>query len=434
MELLREYQLDIMLFMSGMCGVLAIMTIIIRSLPRKTKTILALMELSAMFLLLFDRLSYIYKGDASELGYYMVRIGNGMVFLFSLVLPFLATRYINDMLKNEAKLKKTPFQLKIADISFGMGVALLAVSQFTGIYYTFDENNFYHRSPLFIFCYVFPFLIVLMQEWTIIQYRKTINKWLAGSLVICLVLPTIMSVLQIFFYGLSLGNMTMAFTILVFYTYALNYLSESAEKAKKHELDSLKESQKKEAALFEQTTSALVNAIDAKDNYTSGHSARVATYSKAIAKEVGLSDEKCREVYFSALLHDVGKIGISNRIINKPGKLTDEEYEQIKTHSVKGNQILSSIKQAPFLATGALHHHERYDGTGYPDGLEGENIPEIARIIAVADAYDAMTSERSYRMPYETNRVIEELKEGIGTQFDPRYAEAMIRIIERNNH
>ena len=110
-----------------------------------------------------------------------------------------------------------------------------------------------------------------------------------------------MSVLQIFFYGLSLGNMTMAFTILVFYTYALNYLSESAEKAKKHELDSLKESQKKEAALFEQTTSALVNAIDAKDNYTSGHSARVATYSKAIAKEVGLSDEKCREVYFSAL-------------------------------------------------------------------------------------------------------------------------------------
>ena len=129
-------------------------------------------------------------------------------------------------------------------------------------------------------------------------------------------------------------------------------------------------------------------------------------------------------------MHDVGKIGIPNDIINKNGKLTDEEYNQIKMHPVIGKQILSSIKQSPYLSIGANYHHERYDGHGYPEGLKGDDIPEIARIIAVADAYDAMTSKRSYREPIPQETVREEIVKGSEYQFDPNFARLMLHLID----
>ena len=146
----------------------------------------------------------------------------------------------------------------------------------------------------------------------------------------------------------------------------------------------------------------LAAAIDAKDNYTNGHSARVAVYSREIARRAGYSEKGQNDIYMMGLLHDVGKIGVPDAVINKPGKLTDEEFEKIKNHPVMGARILKSIKEMPRLVTGARWHHERYDGRGYPDGLKGTDIPEEARIISVADAYDAMTSYRSYREPMPT--------------------------------
>ena len=184
--------------------------------------------------------------------------------------------------------------------------------------------------------------------------------------------------------------------------------------------------------LFVQTAEALAGAIDAKDRYTNGHSHRVAEYSLRIAKEAGKSEEECERVYFAALLHDVGKIGVPIEILSKKGKLTDEEFEQIKKHPVIGSQILSSIKQSPWLSIGARYHHERYDGKGYPEGLKGKEIPEIARIIAVADAYDAMTSNRSYRSAIPQHIVREELVKGTGTQFDPEFAGIMIRMVDED--
>ena len=129
---------------------------------------------------------------------------------------------------------------------------------------------------------------------------------------------------------------------------------------------------------------------------------------------------------------DVGKIGIPDEIIHKPGKLTSDEYDTIKEHPVIGSRILSVITESPYLSIGAHYHHERYDGKGYPDGLAGEEIPEIARIISVADAYDAMTSERSYRKPFQQERVREELVKGIGTQFDPRFGQIMIDLVDED--
>ena len=175
---------------------------------------------------------------------------------------------------------------------------------------------------------------------------------------------------------------------------------------------------------------AFARVIDAKDKYTQGHSTRVAEYSERIARLSGKNEEECREIYYTALLHDVGKVGIPIGIINKDGRLTDDEYELIRQHSGKGNNILSSIKEFPYLSIGAHYHHERYDGKGYPEKLKGDDIPEIARIIAVADAYDAMTSNRSYRNAIPQDLVREEIVKGSGTQFDPKFAKAMQHLID----
>ena len=184
--------------------------------------------------------------------------------------------------------------------------------------------------------------------------------------------------------------------------------------------------------LFFQIVRSLTEAIDAKDTYTNGHSGRVAEYAEMIAKRCGYTDEQLNNLYMMGLVHDVGKIGVPDAVINKPGKLTPEEYEIIKTHPVLGGKILGTIQGMPSLYTGARWHHERYDGNGYPDGLAGEKIPEEARIIAVADAYDAMTSRRSYRdaLPQETVR--DEIMKGRGSQFDPRFADVMLKLIDED--
>lgn len=170
----------------------------------------------------------------------------------------------------------------------------------------------------------------------------------------------------------------------------------------------------------------LAGTIDAKDTYTKGHSSRVAEYSREIARRYGYDEMALNDIYMMGLLHDIGKIGIPDAIINKPGKLTTEEYDIIKKHPTMGGIILDNISEKPELSMGARWHHERFGGGGYPDGISGEQIPEQARIIAVADAYDAMTSYRSYRAPMPQHKVREEIENGKGRQFDPRFADIML--------
>ena len=174
---------------------------------------------------------------------------------------------------------------------------------------------------------------------------------------------------------------------------------------------------------------ALAHTIDAKDEYTKGHSQRVAQYSRLMAEHMGLSQEDCDNIYYMGLLHDIGKIGVPDAVINKPGRLDDDEFAKIKEHPGKGAKILGSM---PELVAGARWHHERFDGRGYPDGLSGIDIPEVARIIAVADAYDAMSSNRSYRREMPQEKVREQIEKGSGSQFDPRFAEIMISMIDED--
>lgn len=182
--------------------------------------------------------------------------------------------------------------------------------------------------------------------------------------------------------------------------------------------------------IFIQSITTITYAVDAKDRYTKGHSVRVAQYCLAMAKKLAWSKQDCLNLYYTALMHDIGKIGIPDTILNKPVKLTDEEYRLIRNHTTMGANILRPITMVPQICDGAKYHHERYDGKGYPCGLKGDDIPYVARIIGIADAYDAITSNRIYEKAQVTDYAVNELKKGRGTQFDPYLADVFLEIIQ----
>ncbi len=177
---------------------------------------------------------------------------------------------------------------------------------------------------------------------------------------------------------------------------------------------------------------ALSKAVDARDHYTNGHSERVAAYAAEIARRMGKNPREQEHIYEMGLLHDIGKIGVPEEIINKTSRLTDAEFEQIKRHTVTGGEILELISEMPELANGARSHHEKYDGSGYPDGLRGTDIPEAARIICLADCYDAMTSTRAYSTPKPQEKVRAEIARCAGTQFDPEIAKVLLAMIDED--
>lgn len=185
--------------------------------------------------------------------------------------------------------------------------------------------------------------------------------------------------------------------------------------------------------LYLHTIQSLAAAIDAKDSYTHGHSKRVMSYSIAIAEEMGFDEQELNTLRHTALLHDIGKIGISEAILQKPGKLTNEEFDYIKGHPVVGAHILESIEFLKDVRMQMKHHHEKYDGSGYPDGLKEDQIPIGARIISVADTYDAMTSTRPYRKGLEHEIAVKEIERCSGTQFDPHVVECFMKIADRVN-
>lgn len=174
---------------------------------------------------------------------------------------------------------------------------------------------------------------------------------------------------------------------------------------------------------------AIARTIDAKDEYTNGHSIRVGYYSRVIAENMGMTQDEVDNIYYIALLHDIGKIAIPDIILNKPGRLTDDEFAVMKSHTTRGAKILKGISTIPHILEGAKSHHEKYDGSGYPEGISGKDIPLVARIICCADCIDAMASKRVYKEPYASDVIIKEFKRCAGTQFDPEISKLVIELI-----
>ena len=215
-------------------------------------------------------------------------------------------------------------------------------------------------------------------------------------------------------------------------------LIESAIKSVK-QMDEIKQINEKLEDSKEQLEQAYLDmvetlryTVEAKDSYTRGHSDRVSEYSVLIGEKLGLPEDQIKTLRIGGLFHDIGKIGIPDSILLKPAKLTDDEYSQIKNHPSIGAHILGSAVIFKDIIPIVKHHHERYDGNGYPSRLKGEEIPYIARIAAVADTFDAMTSRRSYRGPIDIEHVKEEIKRCEGTQFDPQIAEVLLEILNNN--
>lgn len=205
------------------------------------------------------------------------------------------------------------------------------------------------------------------------------------------------------------------------YTEQLSSEVEKQTKVARERADRLEE-------LNDETVQTLAVAIDAKDKYTNGHSFRVSWYAVALARHLGWTEEDLNEFEREALLHDIGKIGVPDAILNKPGRLTDEEFAIIKSHTTTGGSILSRSKNLRKASQVARYHHERYDGKGYPEGLAGKSIPIHARVVAVADAYDAMRSDRIYRKGLPLEAIREQLVQGRGTQFDPELLDAFLEL------
>ncbi len=194
-------------------------------------------------------------------------------------------------------------------------------------------------------------------------------------------------------------------------------------------LKNYREKQKNDVRIILQSMNTFISFIDAKDPYTRGHSRRVAMYAAEIAKRMRLSEDEVQNIYYAGLLHDAGKISVPDAVLNKPGKLTDEERKQIQEHTVAGGKMLKQLSSLRGIRETALYHHERYDGKGYPEGLKGESIPLYARIVGVADSYDAMSSNRVYRRHLSKDEIIEEIQRGSATQFDPNVVPYMVDMI-----
>lgn len=282
-------------------------------------------------------------------------------------------------------------------------------------------------STYMVFSYILPMLSLL-----VLYHHPNLILWTGvASLIVNLV-----SVVQNFRSGIfDLSNskdaeIQIALIVLCFGgSYVAARLYDEITKQNNEYMQMLNKKNEQIQEMTTQTITAIANALDAKDAYTEGHAERVSAYSAHIAEKLGMSEEEVRNIRFVALFHDIGKIGVPDSVLNKPGRLSDDEYGQMKQHTVVGGEIIKDLDMIPGVFVGARYHHERYDGTGYPDGLKGEKIPYIARIIAVADAYDAMTTNRIYRNRLTNEQALSELENGRGTQFDPDAVGALIDML-----
>ncbi len=282
-------------------------------------------------------------------------------------------------------------------------------------------------STYMVFTYILPLLSLL-----ILYHQPKLILWTG----VASVLVNLMSIgMKIVSGELNLDNskdaeIQMALILLCFGgCYAATHIYDEIHKQNLKFMAELKEKNVQNRRLTMQTIRTIVNTIDAKDEYTKGHSQRVSEYSAELAEGMGMREEDVERIRYIALLHDIGKVGVPDAILNKPGRLNAAEFSQMKLHTIVGGEILKDIDSMKDLDVGAKYHHERYDGKGYPEGLRGEAIPLVARIIGIADAYDAMTSNRVYRKRLSDEAVYAEISRCAGTQFDPGIAELFLKLL-----
>ncbi len=430
-ELIREHQMNIMLALSSVCGMMVFLLLFTRFLTAKRKWILIGMEAAATLLLTFDRMAYIYSGNVSREGYVMVRVSNFMVFFLTSAVVLIFNLYLTDLISEGATTYHVSKRLTAVNVGATVGMLMVILSQVSGLYYSFDENNHYQRGPGFLLCYVVPIVCPLIQFTVVYQYRKKFSRLIYTSLLLYIFVPIIVGVIQIFTYGISIVNMAIVLVSVSLYIFTYLDINDTVEKAHVVEIDNLKKKQAGMRHLFEELAEIFAEAVDMRDDHAKGRSRKAAEFARKIAKEAGKSEEICDDVYYASLLHDVGKVILPDTMVGKLYDLTPEEEQKIREVPKISSDLLVGLKEAPQYAKIAAASHENYDGTGYPRGIKKERIPEMARIVALADAYAEMTTENAYHkaLPYITVR--EEVVKQSGFKFDPKFTTALIRVIDK---
>lgn len=326
-----------------------------------------------------------------------------------------------------------------------LGYAVLLVSNvWTGLVYSV-ANSAYIFGPAHIIVYLMPGYFLLHGFARVLRTHRayTLKEMLcnlgfvfmmtAGMVLQCFFFPDVL--LTVF--NTSLGILALLFGLetkdypkLVRALEELEYLHKNLEREVERQTALARQRELQVEKMSLDTVHALALSIDAKDEYTRGHSTRVAQYSRQLARALGWVPQHVEQLSNAALLHDIGKIGVPDSILKKPSSLDDDEYAIIKNHTLWGSDILKNVSNIPDARVVARSHHERWDGAGYPDGLAGLQIPLCARIVAIADAYDAMSSARVYREPLSRERIRSELLEGRGTQFDPELLDAFLPLFD----
>ncbi len=396
------------------------------------------MVLSNILMTLGDMTDWMFS-DVPGRGIHLVLwVGLILYFSSSAILMLTYTGYVISHI--EGKSVQVPKSLfRIGMVFAGVTVSFALTTPFTKwMFYISPGDNGYHRGDLILITQTASYLIYFIAVYILIKYRRHLRRKELVFFWSYVIFPLIAQLVQITTYKIAAFNVTASFVLLLIFIFIQSEMKLEMEK-KEHALKTIEMShmevlQGNQEHLIDQIITALSNTVEAKDVYTSGHSSRVANYAREIMYRLGGSGQQQMDTYYMGLLHDVGKIRVQDSIINKNGRLTDQEYEQIKLHTVAGYHILKGVTVIPDLAMGARWHHERYDGKGYPNGLSGEDIPLIARIISVADSYDAMTSNRSYREIMPQQKVRQEIENGKGTQFDPKIAQIMLDMIDEDTN
>lgn len=369
---------------------------------------------------------------------------NTIYFALTFCLGYIFVRYVESYVYQKGANRKS---LKINRTILLFQVVLLFINMFTGFMFDFDGEGRYIHGSIYLLVYIVPIYYICFAAGVLIRKRNMFKRKQKLSIGVYIFMCVFGPVVQmLIFPNVLLGLFTPSIAALIILfsmetpdyqmlikTLAeLNDLKKNLQKEVKRQTRAAEDKREKVERLSQQVILTLAKTIDAKDKYTNGHSERVANYSMQIARRMGLSENEQHEIYYMGLLHDIGKIGISDTIINKTEQLTDEEYRMILKHPEIGEDILKNISEIPGISIGAKFHHEKYDGSGYPAGLSGGNIPLQARIIGIADAYDAMASKRSYRnvLPQEVVRA--EILKGRGTQFDPICADILLEMIDED--
>lgn len=407
----------------------------------------------AVVVSLLDMLTAFLFMHYQEIPVALNQAANFLYYASSFALVFAFKKYVNTYI--EGKKNKLLAKIeRIADISVNaIFVLILIFNIFFGFIYYFDPVDGYKHGAAYLAVF-FPIVYnIIFSVVMLIVYRENYSPWQIGAILAFVILLFTGIALQIFFFENVLLTMTTsAISLYIIYfaiespnyyqmvkttrelkqaTDELNALKDSLEQEVDNKTRELQDKTEKLGRMTIEIAESLAKTIDAKDHYTIGHSARVAAYSRLIAKAAGKDADYQELIYKAGLLHDIGKIGIPDSILNKPGKLDPTEMEAMRSHSEKGEKILNSVSSVPEFAMIAGSHHERFDGNGYPNKVKGTDIPEMARIVSIADSFDAMTSDRSYRKALPFSMVRQELVNGSGTQFDPTFDEVFLALFDK---